>query len=217
MEINGKKVVFLGDSITQGAGASAPENNFVNVFSRITGAEVFNFGVSGTRIAKQTNPTVYAPQFDETFAERAMNAPADADVVVVFGGTNDFGHGDAKFGDFMSTDEHTFCGAFNELIKLLIARFEQAELIIMTPLHRASEAVTTNEIGLPCHPLIDYVNVEKKYAEYYSVPVLDLWSVSGIQPRSEVLFKRLTTDGLHPNDLGHKRIAERLAGFLKCL
>lgn len=214
MDIKDKKVVFIGDSITQGAGASSPENNYVNVFARITGANVQNFGASGTRIARQTNPTAYAPQFDETFAERTLKADADADLVVVLGGTNDFGHGDAQFGEFLSTDEYTFCGAFNELIKLIIGKFEHAEIVIMTPLHRSSEAVTTNEIGLPCHPLIDYVNMEKKYAEYYSIPVLDLWSMSGIQPCNQTLFDRFTADGLHPNDRGHERIAKFLANFL---
>ena len=33
---------------------------------------------------------------------------SDADVVVVFGGTNDFGHGDAKLGTFESRDPYTF-------------------------------------------------------------------------------------------------------------
>ena len=33
MKTNGKKICFLGDSITEGCGASAPEKNFVSLFA----------------------------------------------------------------------------------------------------------------------------------------------------------------------------------------
>ena len=54
MKLNGKKVYFLGDSITEGAGASSYEKSYVPVFAEISGAEVKNYGLSGTRIARQT-------------------------------------------------------------------------------------------------------------------------------------------------------------------
>ena len=217
MELKGKKINFLGDSITQGVGASGIERRYTDVFARKTGAIVRNYGISGTRFARQTTPTVSNLSFDDCFIDRAGRMDRDADVVVVFGGTNDFGHGDASFGEFLSEDEYTFCGATNALFRLLIREFPDAEIIIMTPLHRGSESATTNEIGLPCRPLADYVAMEKRYAEYYSLPVLDLWSVSGIQPCDPVLKQRFAPDALHPNDRGHERLADRLMSFLKAL
>jgi lysophospholipase L1-like esterase len=65
--------------------------------------------------------------------------------------------------------------------------------------------------------LLTYVNIIKEVAEFYSLPTLDLWSVSGIQPNVKVLREKYCPDGLHPNDAGHKIIASRLAGFLKSL
>ena len=103
MELKNKKILFLGDSITQGVGASSPETAYVSVFGALSGASVMNFGVSGTRIAEQKTPS-NEPSFDETFERRAERMPSDADVVVVFGGTNDFGHGDARFGCFEDRD-----------------------------------------------------------------------------------------------------------------
>ena len=47
------KIFFLGDSITAGAGASKIENNYVNKVGEKLGVESLNFGVGGTRIAKQ--------------------------------------------------------------------------------------------------------------------------------------------------------------------
>ena len=47
-----KTIAFLGDSITEGVGASSPETNYVSLVGKKTGHEVINYGVSGTRIAK---------------------------------------------------------------------------------------------------------------------------------------------------------------------
>lgn len=213
MQLQGIKVNFLGDSITEGSGTSAVEKRFTNVFERKTGAIVRNYGIGGTRVARQTKPS-NSPRFDLNFLDRAETMDPDADLIVVFGGTNDFGHGDASFGKIGDTDEYTFCGAFASLIERLLRRYPDAEIVIMTPLHRTSECATVNEIGLPCHPLIDYVNAEREIAAFYGLPVLDLWSVSGIQPRVPKGLDRMTADGLHPNDRGAERIADRLIGFL---
>ena len=62
------KINFLGDSITEGVGASAPENNYVSLVGKKTGHEVINYGISGTRIAlifaflaAQTSVKIWSP------------------------------------------------------------------------------------------------------------------------------------------------------------
>ncbi len=47
------KVSFLGDSVTEGCGASEFGNGYVEILGKKTGVEVNNYGISGTRIAKQ--------------------------------------------------------------------------------------------------------------------------------------------------------------------
>lgn len=213
MEIKGKKFAFLGDSITEGAGASKPENNFWRQFGSRNGVEVSGYGIGGTRIAPQRGQETP----DGNFVSRVKDIREDADVIVVFGGTNDFGHGNAAFGHVGDTDPTTFCGAMYTLLKSLIERFPLSEIVVMTPTHRGSEDVEINEIGLPCHRLSAYVAAEKAIAAAFSVPVLDLWAVSGIQPRIPVVKELCMPDALHPNDRGHLRICERLEGFLKTL
>jgi len=137
----------------------------------------------------------------------------DADVVVVFGGTNDYGHGDAPMGEFCDRTPYTFYGACHLLFEGLIERFPDATIVAMTPLHRLDDHVARPGF----EPLISYVNAIKEVAAYYSVPVLNLWSVSGIQPNVPVLKEKLCPDGLHPNDAGHRLIASRLAGFIGSL
>jgi lysophospholipase L1-like esterase len=56
-----------------------------------------------------------------------------------------------------------------------------------------------------------------KVAAHYSLPVLDLYRTAGICPRIPEQLTRFMPDGLHPNDAGAYRIAERLTSFLNTL
>lgn len=47
----------------------------------------------------------------------------DADIIGVFGGTNDFGHGDAPLGTFGDRTVYTFYGACHYLMNRLVERF----------------------------------------------------------------------------------------------
>lgn len=217
MELKGKRIAFLGDSITEGCGTSSIDKTFWSVIAQRTGAECYGYGIGGTRIAPQRN--VPEGEVDRYYATRVDSMIPDADVVVVFGGTNDFGHGDAPFGKINDTDENTFCGAYHDLCRKLIDRYPEAQIVIMTPLHRDSEEKDDlNEWGVRLTTNLEgYVNAIIKIAAFYAIPVLDLFRVSGIQSRVPVLKERYIPDGLHPNDAGHVRIAEKLIGFLNML
>lgn len=216
MELKGKKVLFLGDSITEGVGASSYENSYVSVFEKMSGADVKNYGVSGTRIAKQSGKSEY-DEWNYDFLMRADDMEEGADIVVVFGGTNDYGHGDASMGDFASTSEYTFYGALHSLCNRLINKYPDAVILFMTPLHREGEEAFVTVDGHEKPALSDYVSAVKKVAAFYGLPVLDLYAVSGMQPKVAIVKEKYMPDGLHPSDAGAKRIAERLSGFLSAL
>ena len=216
MELKNKTVLFLGDSITEGAGTSSPEYNYVSVFSRLSGAECVNYGIGGTRIARQTVKT--NERWDSDFVGRADKMQDKADVIVVFGGTNDFGHGDAKIGTFDSRDVYTFTGALHVLCEKLITRYPDAVIVFLTPLHRLSEDNMIKENGMPEEMnLAGYVDIIKEVAAYYGLPVLDLFRMSGLQPKIDIIREKFMPDGLHPNNAGAARLAERVYGFLKSL
>ena len=110
MILEGSVINFLGDSITQGMGASCIENRYTDVLARQFGLKrANNYGISGTRIARQR--VVTDDPFDQDFCIRMDGMDTSADAVVVFGGTNDFGHGDAPLGTPADRDPSTFWGA----------------------------------------------------------------------------------------------------------
>lgn len=219
MELKGKRVAFLGDSITQGVGASCPENAYWQVFGRNTGAIVTGNGIGGTRYARQ--PGVERFEWAEKYFElRVAELDPDADVVFVFGGTNDHGHGNAPLGTMADRDCTTFYGAVHSLCVKLLERYPTAEIVLATPLHCGGEAAAIN--GSPekirnVAPMSAYAQAIREVAEYYGLPLLDLYRMSGLTPEVKEVREGYMPDWLHPSDAGHARIASRIEGFLKTL
>jgi lysophospholipase L1-like esterase len=214
MELTGKKINFLGDSITEGHIVTAPERMFVEVITKNCqlGAGR-NYGISGTRIARQRTPSCDL-SFDQHFSSRICRMDPDADIVVVFGGTNDYGHGDAPLGADDDRTADTFYGACHELFTLLPRQFPHAKIVVLTPLHRLNEDTPVNAVGTV---LEEYVTILRKTVSQYGFPLLDLFETSAIQAHIPELAEKYTADGLHPNDLGHAVLAEEIAAFLKSL
>lgn len=210
MELNGKKINFLGDSITEGCGAASPDFGFVVVMQReFALAEARNYGIGGTRIARQQVPSLEA-KYDQDFCGRFAQMDADADIIVVFGGTNDHGHGDAPFGCGNDRTADTFCGACHVLFSGLQSTFPTAQTIVVTPLHRQEEGPKNGSGPL----LQDYVEVIRSTAKQHGLPVLDLFETSAIQFDT---LDTLTVDGLHPNNEGHAVLAREIGQFLQSL
>lgn len=216
MELKGRTLNVLGDSITYGIGASCTENRFTDVLQREYGLKAVNsYGISGSRIARQQKMTD-APK-ERWFASRIAEMAPDADAVLVFGGTNDYDHGDAPMGAFEDRTVDTFYGACHVLMQGLLEKYVGKPVVILTPLHRAQEGEPHNEYKETGLPLSAYREALMRTAAHYAMPVLDLYATSGIQPQNPVCRARLCPDGLHPSDEGHAVIARRIGAFLKAL
>ena len=138
MNLKGLKLAFLGDSITEGVGTSEPSKIYLNVLKeKMCLDKALNYGVSGTRFALQklldTDEAIELN--DNSFSVRFKAMDDDADGVVVFGGTNDFGHGDANLGCFDDRTPDTFYGACHYIFSGLIKKYLGKPIVIMTPLH----------------------------------------------------------------------------------
>lgn len=205
MELKNLTVNFLGDSITEGYGTTAQDKVFHQIIKEKYNMKfAYNYGLGGTRIARQIVPSKESTKYDLTFELRSEIMDQNADAIVVFGGTNDYGHGDAPFGTLDSEDKYTFCGAVNSLIKTLKQNFPQAKLIFMTPIHRANEA----QPAMPdSKKLEDYVNAILTICKNHKVAVIDLFQINPLDPAD----KEVVPDGLHPNDRGHAIMAQVIA------
>jgi len=205
MNLEGLTINFLGDSITEGHGTTAPEKVFHQLIKEKYNLKyAYNYGVGGTRIARQVVPSKECTVWDLNFELRADIMNHDADAVVVFGGTNDYGHGDAPFGTTDSDDVYTFCGGVNSLINKLKNDFPTAKIIFMTPIHRLEE---TTPSAPDSKTLADYAAVISEICKKHNVPVIDLFKINPLDPADA----ELVPDGLHPNDKGHSIMAQVIA------
>lgn len=209
MKLEGLKANFLGDSITEGCGVEDIKDVYWNVLKRECGLkEARGYGIGGTRIAIQSFPQ--DPIQDQDFISRVEKMDEDADLIVVFGGTNDFGHGDSQLGQIGDRSPYTFYGALHFIMRKLMLRYPNAQIVFCTPLHRLEE----DRCG---RRLKDFVVAIREVAECYGIPVCDLYATCNIQPQFRDNKERFAPDGLHPNEAGHLKIYNRLRGFLESL
>jgi lysophospholipase L1-like esterase len=221
MKLEGKIVNFLGDSITEGFGTSdfegAQTKRYSSLLADMYGLRANNYGVCGSRIARQQ--VVTEASYDRDFCLRYAEMDPEADVTFILGGTNDYGHGTAFVGRFEDRTPETFYGACHFLMRGLLERYPAGQIVFATPLHRLNETDPhgDGQKSWEGRPLRDYVQIIRQVAEYYAIPVLDLYASSGLQPEVEVLRTRYMPDGLHPNDAGHVLLARKIGRFLENL
>ena len=217
-----KKIGCLGDSITFGAGGTS----WVTRLKELTGCkEGINYGVSGTCI--QENGT------GKSFVERYSSMADDLDLICVWGGVNDHhwtGSSGRKFGDInTSTSEiNTFYGALKNLCEGLLNKYPTKTIMFITPMKNkgyvsgSTTCPAWNEKngleGGVGRTLTDYRNAIIEVCEFYSIPVLDLYALSGISPENEKQVENLMPDRLHPNTKGNLEIlAPKIASFMNNL
>ena len=218
MELKGKKIAFLGDSITEGVGVDDIENcRYDNRLKKMLGLEAtYNHGIRGTRLAHQSVPSE-CPRHDLCFCGRAYDIEKDADVIIVYGGVNDYIHGDAHFGTMKDDTPATFCGAVDFLMRLLKEKYPNAVILFLTPAHmQYNNLFDTKPLNSKSddHSLYDYCKVIIEKGKQYNVNVIDLYNTLGIDPNRAEDKVKYTADGLHFNNEGQGVLAQCAADFL---
>ena len=225
MNIKGFKVNFLGDSITEGAGVVDQNNRYDNRLAAMCQLSAVNsYGISGSRLAHQVHPSE-TPRYDLCFCGRAYDMDITADMVVVFGGVNDYIHGDAPFGEIGDTTPATYCGGVYFLMNYLRQTYEGKPIVFMTPARcflrkEVDDRVVSTHarkrpgIGKPLRPYVDAI---LETAKLFNIPTLDLYNDLGLDPHDPEIFDTYTMDGLHFNDAGHAVIAQKLKAFIESL
>lgn len=205
-----KKIACIGDSITEGHQANGwPWHAYINQWCKNNGIEttVVNLGIGGTSVCTSS----YVTDELQPFVNRLDTIPTDADVVVVFGGTNDWGN-NATLGTISDTDTSTFYGAYKHILEWLAINRPNAKVMTMTPLKRYYKGGGTVWKNAQIEPnnkgdvLGDFVAAVREVSALYAIPCVDLHNDSGLNPVLEIVRTKFMGDGLHPNAEGNKKM-----------
>lgn len=143
-----------------------------------------------------------------TMADRVTTTNlANIDFITVFGGTNDYAWNTplGKINDGKTIN--SFYGNLQKVIDKIQSTDLNAELVFITPTKRgkfAKQPVYPNANSGGYH-LEDYVQAIKDVCNKNNIKVIDLFNLSGID---ETNLDTYTSDNLHPNEAGCKKIDE---------
>lgn len=214
-----KNAIFVGDGITAGIGCEG--DKYWQLLE-----QMLEFGsVSTVTSAEGTVSSTGTGSAECDSLTDIYDTVPEADLITIFMGTNDYGY-DTPIGAITDTSDVSFLGALNVIIPALQAKYPNARIVFVTPLHRYGYGVNSatgethtydsipNGAG---HTLEDYVNAIIEACAKYGVDVIDLYNELELDPESEETREYYMEDGLHPNTAGHRLIAEFLEHALNAL
>ena len=205
----GKKWNALGDSLTEGFGVGT-EGTYRAVLAARHGMTARNYGISGTNLAGTNN------SYGASMATRFGAMDNDADIITVFGGTNDYLN-NSPMGASGDTTVATFKGALNVLAKGLIEKYPTKKIGFITPY---SFAAGPNSAGVT---ILNLVDAMLEIGGTWGIPVLDLARKGNVLPTNLIqrtaLMLDLNNDGtpddsVHLNAAGHVRLGDTVQNFM---
>jgi len=212
-----KTMYFLGDSITYGSGLKNAKQRFSSVLAERFGATEKNYGNPGSLVAQAGNNA------DNNYAlVNQIHRLDAADVAIFFGGTNDY---------FWSTkpitggeDKSYFEYAMKTVCQHILDTREGKITIFVTPYPHngtgnyeggsewnASSTHDTSDKNYFGLTLEDYVDTIVKVCKEYGIPCLNLHEDFGFN------WEQHTIDGCHPNEEGHRLIADAIEAKLNAM
>ena len=219
-----RTLAFLGDSITAGVGTNYAYHMYLH--DRF-GWACKNYGYGGSGYARSypstggkmatgqeglgvtiTNGNKFEPN---DFLTRIATIPTTVDALVIFGGTNDWAHGDViSVSDFIT--------AVNNVFTYAQSYFGRIPIIVLLPIHRGNDTTPNATTG---KTLKDYCDIIKEIAVPYGIRCIDLFAESGLNPanqhNNDLYYVRDDTsvsDSVHPNHYAHKMISNIIASTL---
>ncbi|WP_111854810.1 SGNH/GDSL hydrolase family protein [Acinetobacter oleivorans] len=209
--LTGLSWAVIGDSLTE-HNFRTNKNYHDYVSDMVGGMNIYNYGTSGNGWNDKANTP--------------NNITQNPDFVTVFLGRNDFGVRARPLGEFGDgTGIETVAGSINLLLSNLVNKFPLKKLGIILPLPSADsygiDGGNPNAYGVTIRMIAELII---QYANHYGIPYLDLYNGSGLAVYNSTANAYYftapgytTPDGVHPNDLGHQRIARLVKKFLESL
>ena len=207
-------IAFLGDSITCGYGLKEPDARYTALVSARLGLTEENYGITGTLMARAGLNSTNGKDFVSR-----LPLIDSADVAVIFGGTNDYFWSDMPIRG--GEGEGYFENAA-ETICQYIRRVRAGRItLVVTPYPhngvgnylggeswKASSRHDTDARNFSGHTLSEYAAALEKACIKFGIPCLNLHRDFAFDHRLHTL------DGCHPNEAGHRLLADAIE---KCL
>lgn len=212
-----KKVLILGDSIS-----TDYYGNYEKWVTKLCTEGFFS-------AANVTNDSVHATGFVARYGEEendfisrieAITNPGDYDLVVVFGGVNDYIK-NVPMGEAGGSDLTQFKPAVEHFFEYLTSTFYSARICVLSPMR--TYQTWTNTEGEYMQTYAEFI---REVAKTYSLPVLNLTDESGFCPWVSSFREKWTLlpdgydvhDGTHPTEeYSEKFLAPMIKGFLSKL
>ena len=210
VKLDGKKILVIGDSISA---------DYYGEYDKWV-TNLINDGCFPSDI---NNDSVHATGFVATYNNeandfitrlKAVEDPSSYDLVIVFGGINDY---------IQNVDlESSFIPAVDEFFDYLMSYFTQARLCVLSPL-RTRYSQDQNEAGCTVDSYAEYL---RTVAKSYCLPILNLTDESGFCPQNDAFNSMWTlipegytvNDGVHPNaEYEKKYLAPMIWHFIEGL
>lgn len=237
-----KTVCFLGDSITDGIGVH-PGERYFDILEKELGFHAHGYGVNGAtffnlyaqtqkmnlELGKNIDAICLLAGTNDFFKNIPVGewyTYSEAEVVIQKSENNENNRFEKRKVRQFNFDTNTFKGSINYVLSYLKHTYPDKRIILFTPIHRAyaefgpqniaySEAYS-NSIGIFFN---EYLEAVREASQIWSTELIDLNCISGLFPlydeSAELYFTNFYTDRLHPNQAGHKRMAEAIlnSGF----
>lgn len=228
-----KRVAYFGDSITDPHNTGSTKK-YWNFLQELLGITPYVYGISGRqwndipRQAEQLKKE-HGNQFDAILifiGTNDFNAAVPLgnwykesvdSVLVAVHAPKSVVLRKKRVPDF---NPNTYRGRINIALNTLKEMYPTKQIVLLTPIHRAyfyggeNNIQPTEAYQNACGEYFDaYVKAVKEAGNIWAIPVIDLNANSGLYPLSDEgakLFHSPEKDRLHPNDLGHLRIAKTL-------
>lgn len=230
-ELKGKRVVFVGDSFTQGNELPEPSKVYCNVFAEVSGCTTVNLGVAGSSIAKRANN---AARF---YTRCTASNLAGADLIIVQGGTNDFDLDSKAIGDLFDyvdttpvdyfggktivapSDTEAFGGAMHQLIQTIRTNAPRVPIVFVTPTNRGtyghSRLPTSYEYNKNMNTMQEFRDAMERICEFYQIPVFKAHLIPQLDfANDDISLAYSVGDNLHPNAAGNDVLGKALYKFI---
>ena len=174
--------------------------------------KVYNHAIGASGLSAST------PNNTVRLLDDPKNLHSDADLVIIWHGTNDWYWG-APVGNAADTGEDTFAGAMHAAVRKLRQVNPEVKIIWMTPIFRhqppdqsdstAEAWESKNKAGFT---MKDYDGMIWEQSNRLTFPVIDLRRLTNFSMENKHIYYR---DIAHPSEPGFERIADLIARHLK--